>query len=1104
MKGDHRMGKSKPSLFDIIARYRIAFLLIFTILFLLVGFVGDYKDYKADVKQLSLQHKENVKDRLKKEVEHYIKLVETQTKNLQEAKYQMLQNRVHKAHLIAQNLYEEYKDTKSETQIKEIIITILRKVRFLQSGYYFIIDTNGKKVLFDEKPELEGKDMLLVYNSDGVFVTKEMLKLAKEKKEGFYTYKWSKPQVEDEREKTSYIKLFEPYGWIIGTGIYLDDLTKYIQESILDNTEAMKFDLTLDNYIFIGQWDGLSMSHPARGKNMYNVQDKNGKYLVQELIQKARDGGGFVEYVMPSLSNERNSHKISYVQGIAKWQWYVGAGAYVDDINEEIELLKEQLYEKFFTAFLRGTFLALILFILFSLFSKSLNHKVKEDFLVFVNFFNKLILNNKKIDIKKIRFSEFEELGKYANEMLDTKIQLEDNLKRYEMIVSSSKDFLSLIDKNYKYVAINETYLRYLQKSKEEIIGKSSAEIFGEEDFEKNVKPYQERALKGETSTLQRWIKFPIGIRYIDIQFFPYKQEGKEEIEYFVVSARDWTQKKKREDEIALWKRVFENTMEAVMICDTHMKIITVNNAFVEITGYSQEEVVGESSRIIGLGGMHNSEVNDVCSFVRKNGQWSGEVKNQKKNGKIYPAFLSASTVVDEEGEVKNYLAVFSDITNIKDSQNKLEFLSYHDTLTKLPNRILLKDRIEHAIENAKRQESLVAVCCLDLDNFKKVNDTYGHSYGDDVLEQTALRIKSAIREADTLSRIGGDEFIVLLENLFDVGEVEKVVKKIQVALEEPFLTHEKQFFLSASIGISQYPQHGNSSEVLIKNADIAMYKAKNAGKNTYRFYAREMSSQTREEVDTENALKVAIKEKQFIVYYQPQVNLKTKQIIGLEALVRWRHPVRGLLGPMQFIRLCEDTKMIIPIGEYVFKQACEDLINLKEETGFEGRVSINVSGIQIEHSDFLGFLEKTLAETFVSPSHLELEITESVIMKNPKSWIEILSSIRRLGVKIAIDDFGTGYSSLSYLRKLPIDKLKIDMSFVRDIPAEEDACAIAKSIINLSDSMKMVTLAEGIETEAQEAYLRENGCEEGQGYLYAKPMDIQSLKNFLQDYPIG
>ena len=282
------------------------------------------------------------------------------------------------------------------------------------------------------------------------------------------------------------------------------------------------------------------------------------------------------------------------------------------------------------------------------------------------------------------------------------------------------------------------------------------------------------------------------------------------------------------------------------------------------------------------------------------------------------------------------------------------------------------------------------------------------------------------------------------------------------------------------------------------------MYKAKNAGKNTYRFYAREMSSQTREEVDTENALKVAIKEKQFIVYYQPQVNLKTKQIIGLEALVRWRHPVRGLLGPMQFIRLCEDTKMIIPIGEYVFKQACEDLINLKEETGFEGRVSINVSGIQIEHSDFLGFLEKTLAETFVSPSHLELEITESVIMKNPKSWIEILSSIRRLGVKIAIDDFGTGYSSLSYLRKLPIDKLKIDMSFVRDIPAEEDACAIAKSIINLSDSMKMVTLAEGIETEAQEAYLRENGCEEGQGYLYAKPMDIQSLKNFLQDYPIG
>jgi PAS domain S-box-containing protein len=586
------MKKSKPSLFDIIARYWIAFLLIFTILFLFIGFVGDYKDYQADVKQLSLEHKENVKDRLKKEVEHYIKIIETQTKNLQEAKYKMLQNRVHKAHLVAENLYENYKDKQSQAQIKDMIITALRKVRFPNDGYYFITDINGKEILFDEKPELEGKDMLLVYNSDGVFVVKEMIEIAKKQKEGFYNYKWTKPKVQEERIKTSYIKLFEPYGWIIGTGIYLEDLTKYIQESILDNTEAMKFDLTLDNYIFIGQWDGLSMSHPARGKNMYNVQDKNGKYLVQELIQKARDGGGFVEYVMPSLSNERNSQKISYVQGIAKWQWYVGAGAYVDDINDQIELLKGQLYKKFFSAFLRGVLLSLTLLILFSLFSRRLNRKVKEDFLIFVNFFNKLILNNKKIDIDKIRFSEFEELGIYANAMLDAKINLEDNLRKYEMIVSSSKDFLSLMDKDYKYVAINETYLRYLQKSKEEIIGKSSVEIFGEEDFEKNVKPYQERALKGESLTLQRWIKFPIGRRFIDIQFFPYKEEGKEKIEYFVVSARDWTQKKKREDEIVLWKRVFENTMEAVMICDTHMKIITVNNAFVEITGYSQEEVI--------------------------------------------------------------------------------------------------------------------------------------------------------------------------------------------------------------------------------------------------------------------------------------------------------------------------------------------------------------------------------------------------------------------------------------------------------------------------------------------------------------------------------
>lgn len=1093
------MQKNKSSLFSSLAFYTILLFMLITVSFVIILFVTDYEKYVSETTHMRKEHVAKVKETLKWEVEHYISLINISKKNFENLKKEMLKRRANKEHLMLSNLYKKYKDTKSEQEIKELFITALRKVRFPNNGYYFITSIDGTEILFDEKKELEGKNLLGLQNAVGVYVIQEMIEVVKKKKEGFYNYQWLKPNNgTKEVEKIAYIKLFEPYGWIIGTGLYIDDLTNNVQEEILSNIEQMKIDSAGENYIFIGQFDGLALSYPAKGKNMFNVQDKNGLYLVQELIKKAQEGGGFVEYVMPSLKDERNSLKVSYVQGIPEWQWYVGAGLYVDGIEQEIATKSQKMVDEFLEILGKVFIFAFVIFWIFFFFINKVNSKIKNDFLIFIDFFRNLVNYGKKIETEDIKFSEFEDMALYANQMLEDKINLEDYLKKYKLIVSTSGDFLSLMDKNYRYLAVNETYLKYFEKSKEELIGHSAEEVFGKEDFEANVKPYNDRALSGESFTMERWVDFPRGKRFLQVQYFPYIEE-KKEIEYFVVSARDLTEQKNAQDKLKLWEEVFENTSEAVMVCDTTMKIIAVNSSFSKITGYEKEEALGKTSTFIYHDPKGSIEVDNILAYITKHGYWSGEIRHKRKNGEIYPSLFNANVVLDKDGNHLNYISVFSDITKIKESERKLEFLAHHDTLTNLPNRVLLNDRITHAVENSQRTGSMVAVCFIDLDNFKKINDSYGHTYGDEVLKQCAKRIKSSLRVTDTLSRIGGDEFILLLEHLKDVVEVEEIIKKVQLCFIEPFVSKNQKFFISGSIGISMFPQHGESAEELIKNADTAMYKAKDAGKNTYRFFTKEMSLASFAVIDIENSLKDAITEEQFLVYYQPQINLKTKAVIGVEALVRWNHPLRGVLPPSEFIKFSEDNKMIIQIGEYVLKKACMDIIELKQKHGFDGKVSINVSGIQIEHSDFLSKLHEIIEETRIEPTKIELEITESVIMYDPQRWIELLNSIKTLGVKIAIDDFGTGYSSLSYLRKLPIDKLKIDMSFVRDLPEQEDACAVANSIITLSENMKMITLAEGIETKDQEKYLTDNNCEEGQGYLYAKPMTFEHLVEWLE-----
>lgn len=983
--------KRKLSLFSYFHIISLSMFIAFTAIFLFLTIRNAHQNFEQEAIIFKTTYVEEKKKILKNEVTRFVDYIYAQQHDGIEKGKKVVEERVIEAYDIATALHEKYKHTHSAAQIKSMIIETLSMIHFENNtGYYFVIDNQKGEILLTDRKELEGKNKDNFKNAEGRYIIQEMISFVRAKREGFFDYSFSKPNQEGLTfKKISYLKLFEPYNLSIGTGLYRDEIEQKIKNEITSNTPRLMFDTENKNYIFISTWKGLALTYPATGKNMYTLQDKNGKFLVQELIEVAQNGGGFVEYVMPSIANQRNEQKLSYVLGIRNWEWYVGAGLYIDDINTEIDKLRENMEDG-----LQKSIISIILTVLgFSIVLWAcyfyISRKLKEDFELFSVFFDSLENNEKKLELKKIKFSEFALLAEHANAMLEAKIKADIYLERYQKIVSKSDDFLAYIDNTYTYLAVSKGYLDFFDKNESEIVGKTIPELFGQTYFDKELKSSCDRVLGGEIFEREYWIKSPSGEYYfLHVKYFPYissLDKGTENIQAYVVSARDMTDKK----------------------------------------------------------------IND-----------------------------------------EKLLA----------SEKELDYLAHNDSLTGLPNRHLLHDRISHAITLSARNNMMLGLCFLDLDNFKKINDSFGHSYGDEILIQFSKRVESVIRSCDTLSRIGGDEFILMVENITKVSEIEPIIKKLQSVFNKPFTVKEQKFFLTASVGISFYPEQGLESETLIKNADAAMYKAKSMGRNTYAFYTTDMTIASYERIGIENALREAVLLKQFVVYYQPQIDLKTNALIGLEALVRWSHPSEGILAPGKFIAIAEETRLIIDIGSFVLEQACEDIISLHQAQLFKGTVSVNVSGVQIEYSDFLKTLQEIISTTGVSAEILEMEITESFIMNDPEKWIALLNDMRRLGVKIAIDDFGTGHSSLSYLRKLPIDKLKVDMSFVRDIPHHEDACAIVNSIISLARNMKIETLAEGIETKEQEVYLKEHHCDGAQGYLYAKPMSFNDLKVWIRN----
>jgi len=548
------------------------------------------------------------------------------------------------------------------------------------------------------------------------------------------------------------------------------------------------------------------------------------------------------------------------------------------------------------------------------------------------------------------------------------------------------------------------------------------------------------------------------------------------------------------EEALRLADRVFRSTGEGVAVTDADANLVSVNPAFELITGYSAAEVLGRNPRMLQSGRHEDAFYHDMWASLRETGQWRGELWNRRKSGEVYPEWLNISAVKDTAGRITHYVALFSDISSVKEAMQQIDFLAHHDALTRLPNRTLFHDRLSHGLDRAQREDRPLALLYLDLDRFKNVNDTLGHPVGDELLQEVARRMTGAIRAGDTLARLGGDEFVLLLEDDASAQQAAVVARKMLELFAAPICIAHHKLMLTASIGISLYPGDGEDADTLLKHADRAMYEAKSRGRNTYQFFEPALTAGVLERLVMENALREALARKELLLHYQPQVDLATGSICAAEALLRWNSTELGGVSPAAFIPVAEETGLIIAIGEWVLRTACVQN-KAWQDAGFPPiRVAVNVSALQVLAGTLPAIAAEALRDSGLEPRYLELELTESVMIREVETTLNQVVQLKRLGVTISLDDFGTGYSSLGYLSRFPLDRLKIDQAFVRDITTEPRNAAIARATIALAQGLGMIVIAEGVESEGQLRYLHSIGCEEMQGYLFSRPVPPEEL----------
>lgn len=674
-----------------------------------------------------------------------------------------------------------------------------------------------------------------------------------------------------------------------------------------------------------------------------------------------------------------------------------------------------------------------------------------------------------------------------------------------QLFIDSFEEHIWIKDTQGVYISCNRSVERAWGLTRGDILGKTDGELF-EEDIAQRFVDSDRLAITqdGPVIVAECLDKDQLSNQIWLETFKTPAKTAQGELIGVIGVTRNIAKHKAAEVQLSIAAAVFSNTIEGVIITDREANITEVNAAFTKITGYSFEEVKGKNPRLLSSGLHDKTFYAKLWNTLLIQGHWQGEIWNRRKQGDVFPLDITINAVYDDDNTIAYFVSVFTDISDKKHTEAKIDRLVFLDPLTQLPNRTQFLSRVENAIFYAKQENAQLAIVFIDVDFFKHINDSLGHVVGDNILVELASRFNRLLHPGAILARLGGDEFALLLTNVNRADNLIAVLNRFNSVFEKPLLVnHGQTIRLTASMGVALYPNDGADNDSLLRHADAAMHRAKQDGRNNYAFYTESMTQESVRQLQLQSALHEALELKRFHLVYQPKVDLKTLETMGFEALIRWKDPILGNVSPAVFIPIAEKIGLINEIGNWVLNTACRQGAAWLAQGKVFGRIAVNVASLQLQRNSFVDDVKQTLATTGFPAAHLELEVTESCMLQNPNAAIVELKRLREMGISLSIDDFGTGYSSLNYLRRLPIDKLKIDRSFVQNIVQDGNSAAIAKAIIALGHALNLQIIAEGVETQEQANFLKSNDCEQAQGFLYSRPQLAEDLEAFFPSHSL-
>ena len=928
-----------------------------------------------------------------------------------------------------------------------------------KTGYIYTLDTSGRVITHPK----HGVKFQNVYKFN--FIKQQI-----NSRIGYLEYKWKNPDDDSEKEKVLFFEHFEPWNWIISASSYKSEFSQLIRiEDLKKNIENFKFGDS--GYAFIMDTKGRFLIHPrVSEKNIKNLNPPNGNRLFKKIFRKKN---GKIEYDWKNPGEKEKKEKIVYFRYLPQFNLIIGASGY-----------KAELYRPVYK--MAYIFIASLAFLVVCIVPMTfwLSRSITKPLETFIEKIKYASRGNLNVRLPDNTSGEVGKLARYFNIFME---ELSVKTSKLEAEIEERKSREEQIRILAKFPDDNPNpVMRITQNHTLSYFNISAIENLKTIDLKIGIKipkvffPFIDKAFR----TGQ-----PVEMEYADnSKTFSFSISPFEDIKSAYIYGQEITAQKAYESLMILSDAFFENSIEGICITDIYGNIQKVNPIFSEITGYTEEEVIGQNPRILKSDKHDHEFYETMWTRIKHSGQWAGEIWNRRKNGQAYPEWLTISSISDETGNVVNYIAVFHDITEHILNKEKIHYQTYHDATTGLPNRRLFADMLEQNIKfNQKRKEKF-AILFIDINNFKNINDTLGHIVGDNLLYQFAEKLKNNIPNEMVIARFVGDKFTILLPNTKDQNQALKEASNIQKTIQGPYDVDGREIFCGTNIGISFFPQDGTKAETLIKNAEMAMYRGKKKGKRSISFFTSAMDKMASERLETEHNLAAALAKDEFQVYFQPKVNLITGKIQGAEALIRW---IRNdeIISPIVFIPVAEETGYIIQIGEWVIRTVCEKIKKWEEKGHKDLIVSINLSGVQLQDSTITNKIKEITDEFKINPSQLKFEITESVVMSDPDLASAITKKIKQIGSKISIDDFGTGYSSLGYLKKFPVDELKIDKSFLDDFPESEGDVAIIKAILSLAANLNLNVVAEGVERETQCDTLRSLGCDEIQGFFFSRPL---------------